>query len=66
MSNNSDDAEAILAIIGICIAVAAILAAVYIALWVIGVLLGIGAATGVGHALYNYQRAFATNVNREA
>jgi hypothetical protein len=65
MSSNSDGAEAIVGLIGVCLVVAAIVVVVYIALWVIGVLLGVGAVTGVGHALYNYQRAFSTNVRRE-
>lgn len=65
MSNNSDNAEAIGYVILGVIFFAAILLIIYIALWIFAVIFGVGTATGVGHALYNYQRAFTANVNRE-
>ncbi|MBP9759402.1 hypothetical protein KBD45_06925 [Candidatus Dojkabacteria bacterium] len=65
MSNNSDNAEVIGYLILGAIVIAAILLLMYIAFWIVSVLFGVGAATGAGHALYNYQRAFTANVNRE-
>ena len=68
MANKSDgDAiEAIGGLIGIAIIIAAVIFVIYITLWVVGIFLGIGALVGTGHALYNYQQAFASNVHTES